>query len=197
MRGWMLMILALATATPAFAQMPFAGKHDNKQPIEITSDHLDVFQQENKAIFTGHVVAVQGDVHLKSETMVVYYNQADPNEKKPAADKTAKSPAMQQSSIKKIDVDGGVFLTTPEETASGASGIYDVENHKIYLNTDVVLTREKNVLKGDHLVYDFETGKSTLNAPGGNAATPSGRVKAVFIPSDNKPGSNEKLPTKK
>ena len=173
-----MVIFCLAPlANPAFAQLSLGAKHDNKQPIEITSDQLEVLQKDNKAIFSGHVVAVQGDVNLKAEKMVVYYKQSE----------SAAKTGGEKNAIQKIDVDGGVFLSTPEETASGDNGIYDVEGQKIFLNTNVVLTREKNVLKGDKLVYDFATGKSTLNAGGATSTGGKQRVKAVFVPSDEKP----------
>jgi lipopolysaccharide transport protein LptA len=189
----------LLLATPAFAaNAPVAGKHDTNAPIEINSDALEVLQADHKAIFTGHVVAVQGDVHLKSEKMTVFYKaqEADGSAEKPA--KTSAVPAAtEKNSIEKIIVENNVFLTTAEETASGTNGIYDVENKKIYLNDNVVLTRDKNVMKGDKLVYDFATGKSVMNGSDSavTAANPTGqktRVKVLIIQN-----GQEKLPTDK
>ncbi len=183
------------------------GKYKSSGPIEITSDSLQVLQQERKAIFTGHVLAVQGDVHIKSEKMTVFYKNADSsNDKEKATAKKDKAAAgdivPEKNGIEKIVVEDKVFLSTPEETASGAHGLYDVVNHKIFLNDNVVLTRDKNILKGDRLVYDFETGKSELNAPGaastsaGGADKPKQRVKALFVPDDKKEDT-KKEPAKK
>lgn len=206
-------ILALISTSPSMAANAPAknpsfggGKYKTSGPIEITSDSLEVMQQEHKAIFTGHVVAVQGDVHLRSEKMTVFYKS---EEEKPAAGskaapadkKSAMDTTSEKNSIEKIVVENNVFLSTPEETASGANGIYDVVKHKIFLNNNVVLTRDKNVLKGDRLVYDFETGKSILNAAGSTAAANSGktkqRVKALFIPKEEGKNNDDKLPLKK
>lgn len=173
-----LIVCASAQAAPN----PLAGsKHDNSAPIEINADNLEVLQEENKAIFTGHVVAIQGKVRLKSDKMTVYYAQkaeAEPSKKQAPAD-------PQSGAIEKIDVEGSVFLSTPEETASGAHGVYDVKGNRIVLEQNVVLTRAKNTLKGNNLVYDFATGKSTLT--GGAAVTQQGgkdgsRVRALFVP---------------
>ncbi len=175
------------------------GKYKSNGPIEITSDSLQVLQQEHQAIFTGHVLAVQGDVHIKSEKMTVFYkNTNSENDKGKALAKKDKSTpgdiVPEKNGIEKIVVEQKVFLSTPEETASGAHGLYDVVNHKIFLNDNVVLTRDKNVLKGDRLVYDFATGKSELNAPdasissnAGSADKPKQRVKALFIPDNKNP----------
>ena len=38
-------------------------------------------QQDNMAIFTGHVVAIQGQMRLKSDKMTVYYHKTDDKER--------------------------------------------------------------------------------------------------------------------
>jgi lipopolysaccharide export system protein LptA len=161
-----------------------SGKYNTEGPIEINADTLEVFQVENRAVFSGHVVAIQDKVRLKSDKMNVFYRDT-------AKDAGAKKGATNQGAIEKIEVDGSVFLSTPEETASGASGLYDVTGQKIYLNNNVVLTRGKNVLKGDKLVYNFATGVSTVTG-GGSEQTAGGkqRVRALFVPEKN----NEKKP---
>lgn len=178
---------ALGYAKPA---LPASGpKHDSRQPIEVTSDTLEVFQQENKAIFTGHVVAIQGEVRLKSDVMTVYYRKQDDTAKEQKA-----ASAQDSGAIQKIDTSGNVFLSTPEETASGDTGTYDVEHHAIHLNQNVVLTKGQNVLKGDHLTYNFDTQQTVLNSGAGvqatgTAATAGGnkqRVRALFVPGDDK-----------
>ncbi len=173
-----------------------SDKHKTNAPIEITSDTLQVLQQENKAIFTGHVIATQDNVKIKSEKMVVFYKQSEKNAEKPAKKSLISPPAAsEKNSIEKIIVEKNVFLSTPEETASGANGIYNVIDKKIYLNDNVVLTRDKNVLKGNKLVYDFDTGKSELtSSDSANSKDPDKkqRVKALFVPN-----SDEKVPFKK
>ena len=177
----------------AFAQVSGA-RFDNKQPIEITSDSLEVHQAENTATFVGNVVAIQGEVRLKSDRMIVYYTSAS-DKKKPEAPAPAKSKeATQQQSIKKIDVEGNVFLSTAEETASGARGNYDVINQEIHLHDNVVLTRGQNVLKGDELTYNFGTGRSIIN--GGEVAEQGAskgktRVRALFVPEKTDKGTSK------
>lgn len=170
--------MVLVTSAMAQAAVPLAN--NGNAPIDITADQLEVLQNENKAIFTGHVVAVQDDVRLTSEKMVVHYKQQEKGKTKKADD------ASGRNSIEKIEVEKDVFMATPLETASGASGLYDVANKKITLNTNVVLTKDKNTLKGDRLVYDFNTGKSTVTSGGaGSDGKSKGRVRALFIPENS------------
>jgi len=160
----------------------------NNAPIEITSDKLDVFQDESHAVFTGHVVAIQGQVRLKSDKMTVYYKKPEnkPGQKSVKKSVSKKGATPDQSAIEKIEVEGSVFMSTPEETASGTSGLYDVENHQIFLNNNVVLTKGKNILKGDHLVYNLETGKSTVTQGTAVQGEKNQRVRALFVPDNNK-----------
>lgn len=167
-------------------------KLKSNAPIEITSDSLQVLQQEHKAIFIGHVIAIQADVRIKSEKMTVFYKGQESSKPDGKSEKKSAAIMPEKNSIEKIVVENNVFLTTSQETARGDNGLYDVVGSKIYLNNNVVLTRDKNVLKGDKLVYDLTTGKSELNsgavATESNASTAGKpqRVKALFIPADKK-----------
>jgi lipopolysaccharide export system protein LptA len=163
-----------------FPGLAFAANNrfNSKEPIEITSDALEVQQLQNVAIFTGNVVAIQNDVRLKSDKMTVYYTSSE--EKKEGGGK---------QTVKKIDVEGNVFLATPEETASGNRGNYNVEGEEIHLYENVLLTRGANTLKGSQLVYNFATGKSVVTG-GAVAATGASagkeRVRALFVPDQKK-----------
>ena len=190
-------------ATPGTAPNPF-GSAKSKEPIEVTSDTLEVFQPENRAIFSGHVVAIQGDVRLKADQMTVFYNPpkespagTQKGEQAPKQEKTAA--AGSPDAVKKIEAKGGVFLSTPEETASGANGVYDVEHNMIVLNDNVVLTRGQNVLKGNQLTYNFTTGKSVLSSKDSEKAAGSSdpvpgkgkqRVRALFVPEEKQGVTN-------
>jgi len=185
-------LVSLAALLPMVAYAATSGlpggKHNTKSPIEVTSDSLEVMQEQSKAMFTGHVVAIQGKVRLKADKMTVFYAKPeDKKAEKEKAKKTKKDGKNPEAAIKKIDAEGEVFLSTPMETASGAKGVYDVEHQEIRLTDRVVLTRGSNVLKGDKLTYSFATGKSILT--GGGETTDGGkkeRVRALFVPEGNK-----------
>ena len=171
-------ILPLLLVT--FAALPAAAdeRFNTNQPIEINSDSLEVYQEESRAIFIGNVVAVQGDVRLKADKMTVHYTKAEEGKSSDG-----------KSAIDRIEVVGNVFLSTPEETAAGASGVYAVANREINLRDNVVLTRGKNVLKGDQLVYNLNTGKSVISSSGAAVSAKTGkkeRVRALFVPGEEK-----------
>ena len=59
-----------------------------------------------------------------------------------------------------LEAEGNVIITQPGETAEGNTGVYDLAAGKMVLIGDVVLTRGKNVVKGDRLDVDRNTGVS-------------------------------------
>lgn len=150
----------------AHAQMPGGGN----APIEITADQLEVQQDNQLAIFSGNVVAIQGEMTMKSAVMNVYYQQNGSGD----------------NEIHKIDARGKVDFTGKEEKARGNTALFMVNEEKLYLTGNVELQREGNILRGQKLEYNTKTGRSILT--GGatakeiNDGKGGTRVKGVFLP---------------
>lgn len=168
--------LLLATAmapAPAAAQEPATGglgTHDSTQPIEIVADKLTVEQAAGRAIFLGNVVAEQGEMLLQSDELIVYYVMGDET-------------TTSTQSIRRIEVEGNVTITSAEETAVGDRGFYDVLGERIELAGNVVLTRESNVISGDLLEIDVAQQLATMTA--GADQPESQRVRALFQPAQD------------
>ncbi len=155
-------------ASPGWAQSnPLSGL-DTDEPIEISADSLEVKQDQNVAVFTGNVDAIQGDIRFRANRLTVHYRSGEDGE-------------AGGNVIRRIDASGSVFVTSGRETAQGESGVYDVENNLITLARNVVLTRGENVIRGDRLVLDLVTGQSRVDG-GTDAARPGGRVRGLFVP---------------
>jgi lipopolysaccharide export system protein LptA len=177
-----------------------AEKYDTKLPVEISADSLEVLQKDNKAIFKGHVIAVQGKIRLTSDKMVVHYKQDGQKGKdakaahvKPSSSGGAGTPGA-MGAITLIEVEGNVFMATPEESAKGEKGDYQVPEKMLHLSGgNVILTRDKNILRGTSLVYNLETGHSVLTNKGGAASgVNGGRVHGLFIPNSEQGKGKEK-----
>lgn len=160
----------LLFALPAVAA-PLKG--DKNTPIEITADSLEVLQPDRTATFRGNVHAKQGEVVLTAQQMTVHYRVKDER-------------AGDLGAVSKIDAAGNVVLTTPEDTAKGDSGTYNVDERKIWLVGNVTLLRGQNVLQGSRVEYSFATGKSLLTSGVAKAGDKPGRVKALFVPEEKK-----------
>lgn len=177
---------------PQAAASKDTTKFDTKLPVEITSDSLEVLQHENKAIFKGNVVAVQGEVRLKSDVMIVHYKQKDEKAGANTAKKAPEPPQAAQGemgAITLIEVQGNVLVATPQESAKGDKGEYDVPTRTLHLfGANVVLTRGKNIMRGTALEYNMETGRSILT----NNGT---RVRSLFVPNqEQNPAKPDKKP---
>lgn len=181
---------ALSAETAEAPKAPKAGvsaKYDTKLPVEISADNLEVLQKESRAIFKGNVIAVQGQLRLNADKMIVHYKQQTEEEKAKKKESTA---AEGMGAVDLIEVEGNVLVATPEETARGDKGDYVVDKRFLRLTGDnVILTRDKNILRGKSVEYDLATGRSVLTNKGGDpAAKGDNRVRGVFLPkSEEKP----------
>jgi lipopolysaccharide export system protein LptA len=160
-----LLTAASIIGAPAFGQLELGGDHDANLPIEITADSLEVQQENQLAIFRGKVDAVQGEMNLRADVLVVHYRPREDN----------------QNSISLIEVEGNVFVSSPDEMAQGDRGTYDVDAQIVELDGAVVLTQGENVIRGDHLVLNLATGQSKM-ASVASADGIKQRVKAIFVP---------------
>jgi lipopolysaccharide export system protein LptA len=156
-------ITAPLTQPSAAADNKVPISADADQPIEINADSLEVQQDRSLAVFSGNVDATQGRIRLRADKLNVWYRRGGGGE------------ADVQGAIRRIEAQGRVFVSSPEETAQGDSGVYDVPGKQIVLTGQVVLTRGENVIRGERLVMDMETGRSKVMGDGG-------RVRGLFVP---------------
>ncbi|SNB65199.1 lipopolysaccharide export system protein LptA [Arboricoccus pini] len=176
-------VASLGLAPLAKAQL--AQGTQSKAPIEITSDQLTVDQDKQIATFTGNVDGVQGDATLKADVMRVYYVQQSANGQG-TQDKTNNGAATSGSAsgnqnIRRIEADGNVIISQPDQNATGDHGVYEVPEAKVTLIGNVVITNKGNVVRGGRAVMDMNTNISTVYpAETGKTPTRTQRVRAVF-----------------
>jgi lipopolysaccharide export system protein LptA len=164
--------LALAFG-PAQAQAPAVSN----APIDITADNLDLIDAERVQIWSGAVEAVQGTNRLRSSVLRVYH----------AARPGGRPGQMGQwGEAQRMEADGPVYFVTPDSIAKGDRAVYELVPDEITITGNVVLTRGENVVRGDRLVIDVKTGRSTL------ASNQTGRgrerVRGVFYPEEGRSG---------
>jgi lipopolysaccharide export system protein LptA len=157
-------------------------QHDSSLPIEITADALEVLRNEQIATFTGNVDAIQGDMVLSADLLRVFYGDNG------AADASGPAGA---NSIRRIEAEGNVFLSSPRETAQGDAGVYDVASNQLTMEGAVVLTRDDNVIRGQRLEVDLVSGRSQVFAavPSTEGGSAPQRVRALFTPEGPAPAA--------
>ncbi|WP_230533411.1 LptA/OstA family protein [Microvirga roseola] len=174
-------LLLSAMAPAALAQVGgkeravgFGNFGASKEPIKIDADKLDVYDKEGRAVFSGNVVAVQGDSTMNCSLMTVYYEQR--NQEGGAQAASAGPQTADDSAIKKIDCKGPVTIVSKTQVATGDNAIFDRIANKIYLTGNAALSDGPNVTRGERVVYDINTGIANIET------APGGRVRALFVP---------------
>ena len=161
------LILSLALA-PALAAPPAAppkpASANSREPINVSADNFVAEKEPVKSgpgvingTYSGNVVIVQGDVKMRADTVRVL---------------------MVGGHADKVFANGHIVINSPNSgTATGDSGVYDVGPRIATLTGHVVLTKEKNVMRGAQLTVDLVTGVAKL---GGGVAGSHGRVQGSF-----------------
>lgn len=149
------MIAGLAAAQGT--TVPFGEGHDASQPVEITSDSLELDQAGGTALFTGTVRVGQGAFRLAADQLRVFYVEGT---------------AGAQGRVDRMEATGNVTLSNGSEAAQGASAVYDVTSGEVEMSGDVLLTQGPNALSSEKLRIDLDAGSARLD----------GRVRTIFTP---------------
>ncbi len=173
---------------PPNALQGFSQNRD--EPVHIESATLEVRDKEKIATFSGDVRVKQGDTNMRSQTLLVFYEQdgAGGAAAKPMPAATPGPGGSQK--IKRLEARGDVVVTQKDQTATGETGIFDMKTNTVTLNGNVVMTQGKNVLRGDKLVVDLTSGVSRVES-GRNS---KGRVQGLFLPSSGEPAPQTPKP---
>lgn len=155
-------LLLSASISSAFAAAPAApashasAAHNSNAPINVSSDTFEGNFQTKVGTYSGNVIVTQGDDKLRADTVKVDVVAGKPN---------------------RFEAVGHVIFVSPSGTATGDNGIYDLGPRTITLTGHVVLTKEKDVMRGTSLVVDMNTGQSRLIARGAQG----NRVQGLFV----------------
>jgi lipopolysaccharide export system protein LptA len=170
---------AAASAAPGAALLPGGG---SREPINVSANKLDYFDKEQKAVYTGNVVAVQGETRLNASVLTIFFDR------KPAAGAAGTAPAAKagpggaNSGLRRMEGQGPVAITSKDQVGTGDALIYDKPTNKFYLIGNVALSQGENVTRGDMLTYDLASGQAIVSS--------KGRVHTLIVPGeDAKPGA--------
>ncbi len=201
----------IAAAPQTFAQTRLAqggaassptkpGQFENKDaPVQIEAATLEVHDKSKTATFSGNVQVVQGDTTMRCRSLVVFYGQEvgiGESGGEVTTGTAAKSPpggTKGAQNIRRIEARGGVTVLTKDQSASGDLGIYDLKTKTITLSGNVVVSQGQNVIHGERVVVDTETGNARVESGGagpGASAGSGGRVRALIQPGKGQGGAS-------
>jgi lipopolysaccharide export system protein LptA len=159
-----LMAFAAFMAASAAETSPTKGMLNPDAPIDVTADAFTADANAKTGVYTGNVVIHQGEVRMRANTVRAHIVENKPD---------------------RIYAAGHVVVDAPSGVATGDNGIYEVNPRLITLTGNVVLTKDKNVMRGQQLVVNLITGQAVLD--GGQGTEPGQgkrRVQALFSPTE-------------
>ena len=171
-------VSALAQQGPPNALQGFSANRD--KPVNIKAASLEVRDKEKVATFSGDVHVVQGDTDMRSKTLVVYYEDNSKDGKD--AVKAAQPGPAGTNQIRRMEALGNVVVTQKDQIATGDRGDFDMRTNTVVLSGKVVVTKGKDVLRGERLIVNLTDGVSRMEG---------GRVEALFEPKSNSEQKSE------
>jgi lipopolysaccharide export system protein LptA len=128
-------------------------------------DSLEWYEQKQLAVARGDAVAIRDEKRVRADVLTAQVEK----------------PENGPSRISRVDANGNVLVSTPQEVARGSAGVYNVDTGIVTLEHDVTITRGDNTLKGEYAVVDLNNNVSRI-LPGPPQAGAPTRVQGLVVP---------------
>ena len=116
-------------------------------PVDIIADEMQWNDDQKVAYAIGNAIATQGEKKISANKLIVHLDKKeDTNE------------------IILIEAEGNVIFTNKKEVATGKIAKYDFIKNNIIIEDTVTLKRDDNIMKGELLVMDLNTGLSQITS---------------------------------
>lgn len=156
---WLL--LALFTIVQCYTPLTFAAEVDagldRDQPIVVTAQQLEVLQQQRQSIFTGEVVAKQGEMTLYAEKLIVFFQQ-------------------DQDQVERMDAMGGVRVLHLDRVATAEKAVFRQAEETLVLVGDAEVIQGSNKVAGDEITVYLKENRTVIKS------SEKSRVKATIVP---------------
>lgn len=151
-------LCCLFSVSEVFAAAP-VRQDRSKLPITVKSNEMTADNKGKTAIFSGKVVAKQGDITIFSDRLVVSY--ADKNE-----------------SVEKIEATGNVRIVQQNRIGFADQAVYESNNGRIVLTGTPRVVQGSDSISGKVITYYVDDERSEVSSGG----DPKARVEAVINP---------------
>jgi len=150
---YVLLMLVLGALSANAASDQHRGT--SNQPITIKSNELVADNKGKTAVFSGKVVAKQGDITIFCDKMTVYYGTT-------------------QGDVDKIEADGNVRIVQENRTGLSSHAVYESRQGKITLTGgNPKVLQGADTVSGEIITYFLDDERSSVTG---------GRVEAVIHP---------------
>ena len=142
----------------SFLFILFANSANAKQ-IKIISDKLEIIREEHISIFSGNVYAVEDNLEIWSEELIVTSSK-DENE------------------IKEINAHGNIKIIREELSINGDKARYDPIQKTLFVFGEVEVLQNQSTILCDKIIVDLENSSSIMSSDSNK------RVEALIINED-------------
>jgi len=153
-------ILSLVLMLPALAlSMETSGEVLSHAPVHVKADALEAVGGLNQVVFSGAVVANQGDLVIYSDRLTVLYSE-------------------DRKAMDRAEADGNVRIVRGEQVATAERAVYDSRAETIMLSGSPKVRQGESFLVGSEITIYLREQRSVVHGAEG------GRVNAVFTPEE-------------
>lgn len=165
-------------ALPACAQLAT----NSKAPVDITADQLETANASCQAVWRGNAEALQDSARLRADVLKIFNKKAPPK---------ANGKVEACGDLDRMEAEGSVFYVTSKgEKVRANKGVYEAGSTTITMIGDVVAVQGQNVMRGDRMVFNTDTGEGRMEG-GGKGPGAKNRPRAVYYPSQSAPTSDK------
>ncbi len=139
----------------AFLFILFANSANAKQ-IKIISDKLEIIRAENISIFSGNVYAVEDNLSIWSEKLIM-------------------TSSKDEKEVKEINAHGNVKIVREELSINGDKARYNPVQNKLFVFGKVEVLQNQSIILCDKIIVDLENSSSIMSSDSNK------RVEALII----------------
>ena len=124
--------------------------------IKIVSDKLEIIRAKNISIFSGNVYAIEDNLEIWSEKLIVTSSE-------------------DESEVKEINANGNVKIVREELSINGDKARYDPVQNKLFVFGKVEVVQNQSIILSDKIIVDLENSSSIMSSDSNK------RVEAIII----------------
>ena len=156
-------------------------------------DSLEFWNSKNIGIARGNAIArfPKKEQIVEADTLVAFFL--------PKEERKKDENGEEKTSLKRIEAEGNVLVSTPKEIASGDRGVYIAANDTSELFGNVKITQGGNHIRGAYAIMNMKTNLAQLYSHNPNDPASSQkkqRIRGIIIPKEAKQMRGSKDPEK-
>ena len=128
----------------------------NAEQIKIISNKLEIIRAENISIFSGNVYAIEGNLEIWSEKLIM-------------------TSSNDETEVEEINAHGNVKIVREELSISGDRAQYDPIQNKLIVFNKVEVIQNQSTIMCDKIIVDLENSSSIMTSVSNK------RVEALII----------------